>query len=93
MNGKNVEGFQGHRIVAAQHVLIAQQIGQVRRERMPDTLIFDGGNGLSAQLKAKQLTRVEKIPVSFIPPAVQSVRLVAGKNGLFRNKTRRDLRP
>jgi hypothetical protein len=60
---------------------------------MPDTLNFEDGNVLDTQLQAKQLPRVEKIPVFLILAAVEPVRLVARENRLVGNKARLEVRP
>ena len=53
MNREDVQRFQRHGVVAAQHVLIAQQVGKVRRERMTDALVGLSGDQAAARFEAR----------------------------------------
>ena len=93
VHGEDVQRLEGHRVVAAQHVLVAQQIGEVRRERVTDARVFGVGNQPATQLQTEELARIEHLPISCISPAVQPVGLVARRNGLIGHEARRKLLP
>ena len=85
--------LERHRVVAAQHVLVAQQVGEIRRERMTNARVFDVGNQTAAQLQAKELAWIEQLPVAGVAPAMQPVGLVTGRDGLVGHEARRYLCP
>ena len=64
MHREDVQRLEGHRVVAAQHVLVAQQIGEIRRKRVTDARIIDVGNQAAAQLQTEELARIEHLPVT-----------------------------
>ena len=53
VHGKNIERLECHGVVAAQHVLIAQQVGEIGRERMAHALVVDAGDDLATAFKAR----------------------------------------
>ena len=93
VHGEDVQRLERHRVVAAQHVLVTQQVGEIRRERVTDARVFGVGNQTATQLQTEELARIEHLPVARIPPAVQPVGLVAGRNGLVGHEARRELLP
>jgi len=86
VNGEDVQRLERHRVVAAQHVLISQQIGQIGRERVANSLILCGGDKPAAQFKPEELARIEHLAVARIAPPVQAPRLVAGRNAFVRHE-------
>ena len=91
MHGKYVERLQCHRIVAAKHVLIAQKVRKIRRQRLANARVIYGGNPAAAQFQSEQLARVEKLAVMLVAPAMQALRLVAGGNRVVRDEPRAHL--
>lgn len=44
MHGEDIQGFECHRVIAAEHILITEQIGEVGGERMAYAFVFDLGD-------------------------------------------------
>ena len=93
MYGEDVQSLERHRVVAAPQVLVAQQVGEIRRQRAPDAFVFRLGNQPTAQLQAKELSRGEHLPVAGVAPSMQAVDLVARRDGLVGHEARRYPRP
>ena len=55
MDRENIEGLESHRIVAAQHVLVAKQVREISREGLADALVRDLGDESATVLESEQL--------------------------------------
>jgi len=77
VNGKNVERLQGGGVVAADHVLVPNEVGQVGGKRSLHAGVGDFGYLPATQLQAEQLPRIKHFPVVAVTPPVQPVALVA----------------
>ena len=80
VDGEDVEGFEGHRVVPAKHVLVAQEIRKVCDECVSDPFILLRGNGPATQFQTQQLAVIEHLPVFLVPPAKETVSFVAGQD-------------
>lgn len=86
MHREDVQGLEGHGVVAADHVLVAQEVGEVGDQGVSDPLILLLGNEPAAQFQPQELALVEHLPVAAIAPTQQAVRLVTGGDGIFRHE-------
>src|SRR2546425_12472433 len=77
MHRKNVQGFEGHGVVAAKHILITQEIREIGRQSIPHPFINASRDGSTTEFKPKQLPGVEHLPVVPIPPSVEAVSFIA----------------
>lgn len=80
MHREDVQRLEGHGVVAADHVLVAQKVGEVGYQGVPDPLVLFCHNRPAAQFQPQQLPLVEHLPVAAVSPAQQSAGLVAGWN-------------
>jgi hypothetical protein len=83
---KDVEGFQGHGVVAAQHVLVAEQVGKIGGQGVSHPAVPERADVAAAQLQSKQLTVIEHLPVMPVSPPVQTVGLIPRRNRFVRDK-------
>ena len=90
VDGENVQGLERHGVVTTQHVLIAQQIGEVRRQGVLDARVSHGRDLPAAHFEAEQLPGVEEFPIPLIAPTMEPVAFVACGNLLLRNELRRE---
>ena len=88
VNGEHVQCLQSHRVVPAQHILVAEQVREVRGERPPQPFVGDVRDAPARQFQAKQLPRVEQLAVAAITPTVEAVRLVTRGNRVARDEAR-----
>ena len=51
MNGEDVQRFEGCGVVSAEHVLIAQEIREIGRERVAYARVLDRGNESATQFQ------------------------------------------
>src|SRR5581483_3289039 len=83
VNRENVEYFQGRRVVAADEVLIADEVGVDGRKR-PLQLLGLFGDALGEEVEAEKLALVVELGEAAVAPAQQSVRLVTRRNRIVR---------
>ena len=88
MHRKNVQGFEGHGVVAAKHILITQEIREIGRQSIPHPFINASRDGSTTEFKPKQLPGVEHLPVVLIPPSVEAVSFIASWYLVVGNKER-----
>ena len=82
MHRKDVQRLERHRVIAAEHVLVAKQVGEICRQSFANALICHLGNQAATLLKSKQLSRAEHFAVVLVAPAVQPLSLVAIRNSV-----------
>jgi hypothetical protein len=88
MHGKNIQGFEGHCVVAAKHILITQEIRKIGRQSIPYPCIGASRNGSTTEFKPKQLPGVKHLPVALISPSMEAVSFIASWYLVVGNKER-----
>ena len=69
--GEDVQRLERHRVVAAEHVLVAQQIREVGRERAAQPEVFNAVDDAGAGLEPQELAGIEEVPEPLVTPAAQ----------------------
>ncbi len=77
VDGEYVQRLEGHRVVAAEHVLVADQIRKVGRQRVGDSGVFLLTDAAAYEFEPEELPSIEHLSVKAVPPAVESVGFVA----------------
>ena len=93
MDRKDVQRLERHGIVAAQQVLIAQQIGQIGCQRAVQPPVLDLGHEAATRLQTEKLALVEQVAVAGVSPAVQAAGLVARRDRVVGDEARREPPP
>jgi hypothetical protein len=88
MHRKNVQRFEGHGVIAAQHILITQEIREIGRQSIPHPFIDASRNGSTTEFKPKQLPGVKHLSVVLIPPSMEAVSFIASWYLVVGNKER-----
>ena len=78
MDGKDVQGFQGHRVVTAEHVLVAEQVRKICGERIGNARVLLAADEAAGQLQPEQLASVKHLAIEAVAPAVEAVGFVPG---------------
>ena len=76
MYGENIQGFQRHSIVTTEHILIAEQIREIRRQSVTNPFIRQMCNGLATQFQSEELSRIKHLAVVAVAPSVQAISFV-----------------
>ena len=86
MNGKDVERLQGHGVVAAEHILVAKQVGEIGGQGLSHGSVLDFGNPAATQFQPQQLPRVEQLPIAMIAPTMKAFSFIPLGDGIIRGK-------
>ena len=86
MDAEDVLTLQCVRVVAAQHVLVAQRIRKHRQERFAMHRIPESDDLLQQQAEAEELALVEHLAISVVTPAMKAGRLVPDRDFIVRNR-------
>jgi hypothetical protein len=85
MDGEDVEGFQRHRVVTAEHVLIPQQVRQICRKRPPNTIILLLADHSRATLQTQKLPAIKHLRILPVTPPMEPVSFIAAWNRILRD--------
>ena len=78
--------LERRRVVAAEHVLVAQEVREHREQCVPHRSVGLVLDRLEQQAQPEQLPFGEHLAVAPVAPAVQTAALVAGRDGIVGNR-------
>jgi hypothetical protein len=85
VNAKDILALKGVGIVAAQHVLVAQEIGEDGQQGMPDLGFSNLQDAIEQEPQSQQLAIIEHFSVLCVAPAMEPKRLIAMRNQIARD--------